>query len=189
MFDECQRGLLSWADDVLKHEILTFVMCLLICGWACIYLYQPSEPASTELFMWGDVGSTSEIRFFGVTPHWYFRAYMSWLVVCPHHYLGLGGLGFFMISFYYQPVIKQLTHGTSGIVLWTKSNITSLMMVGFVLSILYGASYLAYGKFYNRLGGNPATLVSFTYILVFLSLPMSYLYYKINNTLRRRFYN
>jgi hypothetical protein len=76
-FDESHKSLLSWADDVLKNEVLALSLLLILCDSACAHLYSLSEPASTELFMWGDVGSTSEIRFFGVTPHWYFRAYMS----------------------------------------------------------------------------------------------------------------
>lgn len=170
--DESQKHEFSWFDDVIKNEVLAYLQVLTYVALISLYLYKSSEPASTELFMWGDVGAVSEIRFYGVTPHWYFRAYMSWLIVCPHHYLGLGGLLFFMLSLYYQPQIKNINRGANGFVVWTNSPTIVFLNVAFVLSILYAVSYLPYGKFFNRLGGNPATLASFSFILIFLSTPI-----------------
>ncbi len=39
----------------------------------------------------------------------------------------------------------------------------------FVMSLLYTASFLPYGRFYNRLGGNITTLASYLYVLMYLS--------------------
>ena len=177
---------LAWLDDAIKNEILAFTTAMVAGGIYVKLNYTLSEPACTELFMWGDVGAVSEIRFFGVTPHWYFRAYMSWLVVCPHHYLGLGGLVYFMVSFYFQPQVKKFNEFIVASVLWLKSNVSSSIVLAFALSIGYGASYLAYGKFYNRLGGNPATLASFSYIFIFLSLPMAYWLGKVHKIISTR---
>lgn len=43
----------------------------------CIYLYSDNEPLSYEIFMWGDLGLTTDVRFLSVAPHWYFRPYMG----------------------------------------------------------------------------------------------------------------
>lgn len=169
IFFEGQKNLLSWWDDVIKNEILTTIWFFLLINAGTMYIYSNSEPLSTELFMWGDVGLTSEIRFLGVTPHWYFRAYMGWLVTCPHHYLGLLGLLYFTVSLYFQPNLKNTyIHQTVGMYS-TRSPIMASFLVVFFMSVLYAASYLPYGKFYVRLGGNPATFASFSYILIFLS--------------------
>jgi len=46
-------------------------------GLLCLYLYPEPDALNYELFMWGDVGMQTDVRFFGVAPHWYFRPYMS----------------------------------------------------------------------------------------------------------------
>lgn len=180
VFDESQKHELAWFDDVFKNELVVFCQVLFIVSGSSLFLYDLSEPSSTELFMWGDVGSVSEIRFYGVTPHWYFRAYMAWLIVCPHHYLGLGGLVFFLVSLYYQPNIKNLVKSTGSLVFWTESPTVVAMNITLLLSVLYGVSYLPYGKFFNRLGGNPMSLLSFSFVLIYLSAPIYIWLYSLN---------
>lgn len=170
VFFENQKNSLSWWDDVIKSEILTALWFFVLVNLASKLLYNQSEPLSTELFMWGDVGSTSEIRFLGVTPHWYFRAYMGWLVACPHHYLGLFGLLYFPIALYYQPNIKNTRLPEGEFIQPSRSLVLAGSVAVFAMAILYSVSYLPYGKFYIRLGGNPASLASFAYIFVFLSI-------------------
>lgn len=94
---------------------------------------------------------------------------MSWLIVCPHHYLGIAGMLYFFLALYYQPNIKR-SHSAANIVLPESNLIIIFTTTAFSLSIFYAASYLPYGKFYNRLGGNPATLASFLAILITLSV-------------------
>ena len=96
---------LNWFDEVLVNELGQFVNVLLFLGLLCLFLYTEPEALHYELFMWGDVGMSTDIRFFGVAPHWYFRPYMGWLVACPFHYTGLIGLILFFVIFYFQPNI------------------------------------------------------------------------------------
>ena len=173
--DEKQKNDFSWLDDGIKNELLALVFYVLVIHSANSLLYSLSEPLCTELFMWGDVGSVAEIRFYGVTPHWYFRAYMSWLIVCPHHYMGLGGLVFFMIIIYFQPQIKTAAREVKEMAVWGNSLIAKATTNWFAISILYGLSYLPYGKFFNRLGGNKATTVAFAFILIYLAIPIYWL--------------
>ena len=185
-FDESHKTNLAWFDDVLKSEILNFSKVCFFISVSCAAMYSLSEPSSTELFMWGDVGAATDIRFYGVTPHWYFRAFMAWLIVCPHHYLGLSGLVFFMIMFYYQPQLKQTDRNGISFVKSTDSILRVTLYLMFVLAILYGTSYLPYGKFYNRLGGNLATLFAFSYALIYLSIPLVWYNRKINKYFFKR---
>lgn len=166
-----------WFDDALKSELKALVVFFLSIFLLSGRKYHVSETLSLELFMWGDLGLVPDIRFYGVTPHWYFRAYMSWLIVCPHHYLGIAGMLYFFLVLYFQPDIKY-TRGLNNITLPESNLVTATVTIVFALSIFYAASYLPYGKFYNRLGGNPATLVSFLAILTILSSNFNWFYRK-----------
>lgn len=106
---------------------------------------------------------------------------MAWLIACPHHYLGLGGLVFFMVVFYFQPQIKRVATLCFNMLLATESLVLLSLSAMFYLAMVYGASYLPYGKFFNRIGGNVATLASFSYALVYLSLPFSIFMGRVNS--------
>lgn len=104
---------------------------------------------------------------------------MGWLVACPHHYLGLLGLIYFNLALYYQPNIKGSSLSCPGFLYSSKDGIVAYLLVGFFISILYAVSYLPYGKFYVRLGGNPASFVSFSFIIIFLSINTDFFKKKI----------
>ena len=175
--DEANEQDLIWWDDALKSELkaatVFFGILFLLSGRK----YHCSETLSLELFMWGDLGMVPDIRFYGVTPHWYFRAYMSWLIVCPHHYMGIGGMLFFFVALYYQPNVKSIYWQV--IRNFAESNlfVVSVTLL-FALSIFYASSYLPYGKFYNRLGGNPATLVTYMLLLSLLAINFKWFHAK-----------
>jgi len=39
----------------------------------------------------------------------------------------------------------------------------------FIMSAMYASSFLPYGRFYNRLGGNKAMLAAYLYIFIYLT--------------------
>lgn len=94
-----------WYDEALLNEAYQLFRLLAMIGILCWWLYVEAEALNYELFMWGDVGMVTDVRFLGVAPHWYFRPYMHWLIACPFHYTGLLGLILFFTSFYFQPNI------------------------------------------------------------------------------------
>lgn len=108
---------------------------------------------------------------------------MSWLVVCPHHYLGLLGLVLFMVSMYFQPNIKATVLQTY-FTFKEYSLVKKIHVTTFAASIMYCASYLPYGKFFNRLGGNMATLASFMFILYFLLTSLNWYYRLVSEKLK-----
>lgn len=169
-YDESIKHDFSWLDDAIKNEIAVTAYFFLFLFYLSTWYYSNSEPLNLELFMWGDVGAVTDIRFYGVTPHWYFRPYMSWLIVCPHHYLGIGGLLYTLLSIYYQPSVKKLPKHSRLFTDTSTALVLQIANVFLLFSVMYVASYLPYGKFYNRIGGNIATLFSFSFIIMFFSV-------------------
>lgn len=183
---------LSWNEEVLKNELAKTFELILLFWFICLYMYSNTEPLSFEYFMWGDIGMITDVRFYSVAPHWYFRPYMAWLIACPYHYLGIFGLVFFFLVFYFQLSIighdetggnkKNKTVGLSCVVtkgedkyllqwekIQTEVNIQwQLTFTCLVLAVAYACSYLPYGRFYHSIGGNQMTLVSYIYIFSYL---------------------
>jgi len=48
---------------------------------------------------------------------------------------------------------------------------TQLTFCCFFYACLYTASFLPYGRFYNRIGGNPTSLHAFMFIFAYLTFP------------------
>lgn len=169
---------------------------LAIAGIMCLMLYHEPNALNYELFMWGDIGMSVDVRYFGVAPHWYFRPYMGWLVACPFHYLGLIGLILFFVGFYFQPTVTRLGDykDYSGVrlmllsfMIWTRdmtkrvlnilpfsaeqSLFYQITFIIFLSCVWYAFSYLPYGRFFNRLGGNTASMLVYTYLFFYLCCP------------------
>ena len=165
----------------------------------CWIYYSENESLSYEIFMWGDVGIMTDVRFYGVAPHWYFRPFMAWLIACPYHKTGVFGLLLLFFLLFYQPVIhgtnEQNNYAKKDTILLSnitqrsdnfvssyfilESNLYHLTTYSFfIISCLYGSSFLPYGRFYNRLGGNWGLFLADGYILCYLTFP----------SLRRPFY-
>ena len=189
---------LNWFDEALANELGKCVDMFTLVGILCLYLYSEPEALSYEIFMWGDIGMVVDVRFYGVAPHWYFRPYMAWLIACPYHYTGLIGLVLFFISFYFQPnIVGRSEQGPYNSVkaiffqlyYFFEEKYKKLVALKknspetdsfykityslFAVALWYAFSYLPYGRFFNRLGGNPASLA--TYVYIFLYMGGSYL--------------
>ncbi len=191
VFDGLKQDL-NWNDEVLRNELGKTFDVLVMLWCLCLVLYSNTEPLSFEYFMWGDIGMIVDVRFYSVAPHWYFRPYMAWLIACPYHYLGIFGLVFFFVVFFFQLNIfghsdlgtnKKLK--TTGILLlsilgkdqyflqWeridTESNFQwQVSFTLFIIAVAYASSYLPYGRFYHSIGGNFMTLLSYLYIFSYL---------------------
>ena len=204
---------LSWWDEALSNELRLLINCLVIMGCIGEYLYCEPEALSYEIFMWGDIGLITDVRFYGVAPHWYFRPYMAWLIACPYHYVGIFGLVFFFVVLYFQVslfgasdlenlkqnntvysfftelklIIKKNKVLSSffpnfffknnsklrGYNNWNSINydLSLQWLISFSLffvAIMYSLSFLPYGRFYNKVGGNVGLLISYFYIFSFL---------------------
>jgi quinol-cytochrome oxidoreductase complex cytochrome b subunit len=181
-----------WWDEALSNEVSKSIDIILLIGFFCFFLYEIPEALTYEIFMWGDVGMSTDVRFYGVAPHWYFRPYMAWLIVCPKHRPGLFGLIYFFVVLFYQPNIngthEQKNYKTNIFVfnmfkfeknkkyqfklnkLGVEYSIFyQLFYVFFLMCIFYSTTFLPYGRFYNRIGGNVGMLTAYLYIFFYLA--------------------
>lgn len=187
---------LDWYDEAVVNEVCQLFNMIMIVAIICLMLYAEPEALHYELFMWGDVGMSVDVRYFGVAPHWYFRPYMGWLVACPFHYLGLIGLILFFVGFFFQPTIVRPNEfkeysGAKLLIarLWWRSERLTKKVVKvmpfiaeqnffyqitfavFLTCLWYAFSYLPYGRFFNRLGGNNVSLMVYVYLFFYLCCP------------------
>lgn len=191
-FDGLDNEIIWW-DEAISNELSHFldaIIILIIIWW---FVYVEPEALSYELFMWGDIGLLNDIRFYGVAPHWYFRPYMAWIIACPNHKLGIFGLLWYFFTIFYQPTL----HGTIEMNNYNKRYITlfkikfnrnsffissylnlemnlfhQLTYGLFIGTSFYSSSFLPYGRFYNRLGGNIGMLGSFIYMFIYLGFSL-----------------
>lgn len=211
------KAQLSWWDEALSNEIGKLFDFIIIMGCIGELLYSEPEALNYEIFMWGDIGFITDVRFYGVAPHWYFRPYMAWLIACPYHYIGIFGLVFFFLVLYFQvslfsstenenlkanntlfglyqeclylilnhPIAKfffsdkELNQKLLKITILNYNNWNTINYDAslqwlisysfFILAILYTLSFLPYGRFYNKIGGNNILLLSYFYIFSFLT--------------------
>jgi hypothetical protein len=114
------------------------------------------------------------------------------LIVCPKHRPGLFGLIYFFVVLFYQPNIngthEQKNYKTNIFVfnmfkfeknkkyqfklnkLGVEYSIFyQLFYVFFLMCIFYSTTFLPYGRFYNRIGGNVGMLTAYLYIFFYLA--------------------
>ena len=138
--------------------------------------------------MWGDIGLITDIRFLGVAPHWYFRAYMGWLIFCPHHYIGIYGLILFFLIIYFQPFFlnyqnKKLLFSFQNT---ENSFINRFLIMFFIMNLLYTGSYLPCGKYFTELEGNIASTVAYLFIFIFLLFNLTSFFHKQTLTIHTK---
>jgi hypothetical protein len=110
--------------------------------------------------------------------------------VCPHHKTGIFGLLLFMFLLFHQPTL----HGTNEqnnylkrSVIFLKYKLSKLTTYVtayfnlevnlfhqttyffFIMCMLYTTTFLPYGRFYHRIGGNDGMLGAYIYVLMYLS--------------------
>lgn len=175
---------ISWFNVIFRNEIFKFYDFILFFYFINIIVYSQSESLSYEIFMWGDIGFMNDVRFYGVAPHWYFRVYMSWLLICPHHYVGVFGLIYLMLLLYFQPNIKSELVDFARLKNKTDSASSFFLMhlatfVIFLMCVLYTDSFLPYGRFYNTTDGNIGLLVSFGYIFFYMSSYINKIFFNV----------
>lgn len=184
-FDGLDTDLL-WFDEALSGELssLLDMLCLVwLFGWL---FYTEPEALSYEIFMWGDIGLVTDVRFFGVAPHWYFRPFMAWLTVCPMHLTGIFGLLLLFFALYHQVTLagqddffmkrKNLTglNSPNQLVVNKRSlNIdisfsSQIYFFIFFMALMYTTTFLPAGRYYQRVGGNFGMLFSYFYVMFYL---------------------
>lgn len=179
-----------WWDEALSNELTNFFIVLTFITIVFFLFFEEPEALSYEIFMWGDIGLSTDVRFYGVAPHWYFRPFMAWLIACPFHKTGIFGLLFFFVTLYYQPnlhgVSDQNNFDKKVFVVFSKNSLKKNTFVSytptidsnlyyqiiyffFIMCCLYTTSFLPYGRFFNQIGGNWGFLMAYFYVFFYLS--------------------
>lgn len=187
-FDGSESEMLWW-DEALSNEITSYILVLIYVTAIFLVLFEEAEALSYEIFMWGDIGLVNDVRYYGVAPHWYFRPFMAWLIACPFHRTGIFGLIYFFFVLYYQPNLhgttEQNNFGKKILLLLaiklerdnffasSQSSIESnlyfqLFFFFFIGSAFYTTSFLPYGRFFNRVGGNWGFLWAYFFVFFYL---------------------
>jgi hypothetical protein len=60
---------MAWWDEGLSNELGNTIDLFMIVFIVSLFLYSEPEALSYEIFMWGDIGLLTDIRFYGVAPH------------------------------------------------------------------------------------------------------------------------
>jgi hypothetical protein len=129
---------LVWFDEALLNETAACIELSIIFFMVTFFVYEEPEALSYEIFMWGDIGLMTDVRYYGVAPHWYFRPFMAWLIVCPHHKTGIAGLLLFFFLLFQQPVL----HGTTEQGGYSKKSLT-LIRAKLHKNSSYTATYIS----------------------------------------------
>jgi len=168
-----------WFEEVLSGELIHYMDVLFIIWLIGFILFTEPEPLSYEIFMWGDIGAICDVRYAGVAPHWYFRPFMAWLLVCPLHRTGIFGLMLFFFSLYNQisiinfssRVVKSSfglkTIQTGSFYNFFFKKLSKVLFWVFIMALLYTTTFLPAGKFYKEIGGNIIMFVAYMYVLSF----------------------
>lgn len=69
VFFKFLHQLLNWFGEIFKFEYLTTFVVMSTLSIVVLGYYVPNEALSFEIFMWGDIGLVTEVRFLGVAPH------------------------------------------------------------------------------------------------------------------------
>jgi hypothetical protein len=112
------------------------------------------------------------------------------LIVCPHHKTGIFGLVFFFFVLFHQPTLHGVNEQNGYLkrsLLFFKNKFKRSTMYSstfinqeinlyyqtfygfFIGCALYTTSFLPYGRFYNRLGGNVGMLGAYMFVFIYLS--------------------
>lgn len=203
---------LLWWDEALSNELFSTLLIIYFINVVTSLFYDEPEALSYEIFMWGDIGIITDVRFYGVAPHWYFRPFMAWLIACPFHKTGIFGLILYFFLLYFQPNLHGTTEQNNSFkkflllfclklkkfsffeylrltIDMNSSHQTNFW--AFFVCAMYTTSFLPYGRFYNQVGGNIGMLLAYLYILCFLAFSsfrktwtvVLYLFYIFNTAL------
>lgn len=187
-FDGSESEMVWW-DEALLNELASYILVLVIITIVFVILFEEAEALSYEIFMWGDIGLLNDVRYYGVAPHWYFRPFMAWLIACPFHRTGIFGLVFFFCILYYQPNLhgttEQNNYGKKILMLlafklgrddafstnYNSIELNTYFQFFFFIYMwcsFYTTSFLPYGRFFNRIGGNWGFLGAYFFVFFYL---------------------
>jgi hypothetical protein len=160
-----------------------------------IFPYLSASRRKLLFFERWNIVELDDIRFYGVAPHWYFRAYMGILTVCPSHYEGLAFAGGYMVLLAALPALyvfyNKSCFKTNTIIPAELSITHTFAFIFFLSSLNCVSSMLPCGRYYYDIEGgyvgNPWVKISYQYIIFYLGWLLHHLD-RIDTLFHRRSY-
>ena len=122
-----------------------------------------------------NIAELDEIRFYGVAPHWYFRAFMGVLIISPTHYEGLMWMGLYFVLLITLPIVYNFYntfHKYIATIPMQNSILQTSVFIIFMLSLYCVASMLPCGRYYYEpeggYVGNPWVKFSLQFVYLYL---------------------
>jgi hypothetical protein len=60
---------MAYWDEAISNEVSHAMDVLIIITIVAWFVYVEPEALSYEIFMWGDIGLVTDVRYYGVAPH------------------------------------------------------------------------------------------------------------------------
>jgi hypothetical protein len=60
---------MAYWDEAISNEVSHAMDVLIIITIVSWFVYVEPEALSYEIFMWGDIGLVTDVRYYGVAPH------------------------------------------------------------------------------------------------------------------------
>lgn len=175
-YEDKSGSYVSWFYDAFLKEIQD--------AWYWVqyvfvyFFFHHMDGVSVNYFFFErwNIAEVSDIRFYGVAPHWYFRPLMGLLVVTPTHYEGIMWMGLFFALLAFLPVIYNLYntfHTYVCTIPMQNSTLQTTLFIVFMMSLYCTASMLPCGRYYYEpeggYVGNPWVKFSYQYVYVYLA--------------------
>ena len=174
-YEDKSGSYVSWFYDAFLKEIQD-AWYWVIFVFVYFFLHHFSGYTVNYFFFerW-NIAELDEIRFYGVAPHWYFRAFMGILVISPTHYEGLMWVGLYFILLAILPLFYNFYNGFHKYVAaipMQNSILQTTVFIIFMLSLYCTASMLPAGRYYYEpeggYVGNPWVKFSLQFVYLYL---------------------
>jgi len=174
-YEDRSTTYIAWFYDAIQKEIQD------ACYWSFyIILYATFHNmhmvcVSYYFFERWNITEMTDIRFYGVAPHWYFRAFMGILVVSPTHWEGLIWVISYLVMLAALPIIFNFYHSFSRALSLTGTAYSysqTLFYTLFLVALICTTSMLPCGRYYYEpeagYKGNPWVKISYQYVYFYL---------------------
>ena len=174
-YEDRSTTYIAWFYDALQKEFQD------ACYWSIyVFLFATFHNmhlvcVSYYFFERWNIAEMTDIRFYGVAPHWYFRAFMGILVVSPTHWEGLIWVISYLVLLAALPIVFNFYHSFSKALFLTGTAYSykqTLFYILFLLSLICTTSMLPCGRYYYEpeagYKGNPWVKVSYQYVYFYL---------------------
>lgn len=174
-YEDKSNSWISWFYDGLAKELQDSWYLLV---WVFSYFFHHHYDIDANAYFFFErwnIAELDEIRFYGVSPHWYFKPLMGLLTIAPTHYEGLSLIGLFFILLTLSPVMHNLynaSHDNVTVLPMKSSRIQTFFFFLFMISLYTTASLLPCGRYYYEpeggYVGNTPLKWSYQYIYFYL---------------------